>query len=54
MITTKDKKLKAEYRRRLIRLRKAIDEALEHDSADRGLLPALASVYIYMWSNQSL
>ena len=54
MITTKDKKLKAEYRRRLTHLRNAIDEALEKDTAERGLLPALSSVYVYMWSNQDI
>ncbi len=46
-------KIKSEYRKRLLRLRNAIDEAIVLDTTDRALLPALYSVFSYMWCKSS-
>lgn len=41
--------MKKEFRRRLIVLADAIFDALDRDSVHYGLLPALFSVFTYMW-----
>ena len=45
------RKLKADFRRRLVELKKQLDRALETDCADLGLLPALFSCVTYLWCN---
>lgn len=45
------RKLKADFRRRLVVLQKQLDRALETDCADYGLLPALFSCVTYLWCN---
>lgn len=43
--------LTSEFRRRLIRLHRAILVALDKDSAGGNLLPSLFSVYTFLWCN---
>lgn len=43
--------LKAEFRKRLVRLRTAIDFALKYDCAGGDVLPALFSCLTYLWCN---
>lgn len=45
--------LKIEYRRRLERLSKEINQALVEDDVNKGLLPALYSVLSYHWCKNS-
>lgn len=45
------RKLKADFRRRLVVLQKQLDRALETDCADYGLLPALFCCVTYLWCN---
>lgn len=46
--------LQAEYRRRLIRLRDEIDEAIIYDSDEKGLYPALFNIISFLWFNMKL
>lgn len=45
--------LKADFRRRLVVLKKQLDQALETDCADYGLLPALFNCITYLWCNSN-
>lgn len=45
------RQLKADFRRRLVELKKQLDRALETDCADFGLLPALFNCITYLWCN---
>lgn len=45
--------IKVEFRRRLERLHSAIVDALYYDTVDRGLLPALFSVFSYLWTGSN-
>lgn len=45
--------IKVEFRRRLERLHDAISGALYYDSVERGLMPALFSVFSYLWTGRN-
>lgn len=46
-------KMKAECRKKIVELKKAVDHALERDSAECGLLPALYKAASYFWCNSN-
>lgn len=45
--------IKIEFRRRLYRLQRAISVALIDDTVEKGLMPALFSVFSYLWSDSN-
>lgn len=47
------KRIKREFVRRLLRLNDAINTALYRDSIEHDLLPALWSVYTFLWSGRN-